>query len=180
MEHVTLDVLLKHHNAQARYYERSPAKEEAVLLAARAIEKQTAFPITNYICLGLGTMAGIFRDSNPTNVSNAEKFDLTPIAQLVAFEFWIQTLKKHNHHIEHVYFQDPQFNVVDKAFLSSLGYEVIDSPASKDFITAETFLYTPYANLDAVYHTIKGSFPALYIGNDIHHLDRMLVERPYP
>ena len=180
VEHVTLDVLLKHHNAQARYYDRSPAKEDAILLAARAIEKQTAHPITNCICLGLGTVAGIFRDSNPTNVSNAEKFDITPIAQLVAFEFWIQTLKKHNHHIENVYFQDPQFNVVDKAFLSSLGYEVIESPASKDLITTKTFLYTPCANLDAVYHTMKSSFPALYIGNDIHHLDRMLVERPYP
>ena len=181
VEHVTFDILRMHHSAQTRHYEGSPAREEAISLAARTIQKQSAFSITNCICLGLGSMAGIFRDSNPTNVSNAMNFDLSPIAQLVAFEFWIQMLKKHNH-IEHVYFQDPQFNDVDGAFLSSLGYEVIDSPASKDLITAATFLYTPRTNLDAVYQTMKIAFPALYIGNDIHRLNNkcMLPERRYP
>ena len=179
LEHVTFDILRLHHSAQNLYYERSLAKKKAVSVAARTIQKQLAFSITNCICLGLGSMAAIFRGSNPTNVNNGKYFDLTPRAQLVAFEFWIQMLKKHNH-INHVYFQEPQFNDVDKVFLSSLGYEIIDSPASKDLITAETFLYTPYTNLDVVYHTMKSSFPALYIGNDIHHLDKMLVERPYP
>ena len=181
VEHVTFDILRMHHSAQTRYHEGSPARKEAISLAARTIQKQSAFPISNCICLGLGSMAEIFRNSNPTNVSDAKNFDLSPIAQLVAFEFWIQMLKKH-HHIEHVYFQDPQFNDVDRAFLSSLGYEVVDSPASKDLITAETFLYTPRTNLDVVYQTMKSAFPALYIGNDIHRLDSMwlLPERRFP
>lgn len=179
VEHVTLDVLLKHHDALTRYHKISPATREAKSLAARTINKQPNFSITNCICLGLGSMAGIFHDSTHTNVSDAKDFDLAPLSQLVAFEFWITILKKRSS-IQHVYFQDPQFNAVDKAFLNSLGYEVIDSPASKDLITAETFLYTPYTNMDAIYNTMKGCFPALYIGNDIHYLDFMLVEKPYP
>lgn len=93
------------------------------------------------------------------------------MAQLVALEFFLDILRRHNHEIplSLIHFQDPAFNDIDRTYLSSLGYSVIDSPASDDVVTEDTFLFAPYNQWEVVFATLNHAFPALMIGNSLKH-----------
>ena len=63
--------------------------------------------------------------------------------------------------------QDPAFNPLDIEFLERRGFKVIESPASDDCMTPDTFLFTPGGEQDPVIAAIDAAHPALYIGNDL-------------
>ena len=93
------------------------------------------------------------------------------MAQLVALEFFLDILRRHDHEVplSLIYFQDPAFNDIDRRYLSSLGYSVIDSPASEEVVTEDTFLFAPYNQWEVVFATLNHAFPALMIGNSLKH-----------
>lgn len=65
--------------------------------------------------------------------------------------------------------QDPAFNDLDIEFLELRGFTVIESPASDDCMSADTFLFTPGGDQDPVVAAIDAAHPALYIGNDFRN-----------
>ena len=86
------------------------------------------------------------------------------MAQLVAFEHWINLIKTHQETQPQVFFQDPDFNALDCEFLTSRGYTVIETPKSNDVITEKSFLFTPCACYQVAYVFLHQAFPALYLG----------------
>jgi hypothetical protein len=75
------------------------------------------------------------------------------------------------HSIRHVYFQDPAFNSLDKEFLKSRGYTVLHTPEYEDFMTTETFLFTPGVTMFLALAPIQVAYPALFQGIPLtwHH-----------
>ena len=67
--------------------------------------------------------------------------------------------------IEHIYFQEPEFNTLDEEFLRSRGYEVLHTPESDDRMSETTFLFTPCAECDVVESSLLSAYPVLGIMN---------------
>ena len=137
------------------------------------LDESRQFKISSCICLGLGSLFGLANighmNGNAPNVIT-HGINNRNMGQLVAFEKYVSVLRQH-FDIPHVYFQDPRFNSLDRAFLTSLGdgFQVIDSPASNGVLTEESFLYAPNASSDAVYASLKTCFPAIYIGKRLYN-----------
>lgn len=154
--HRTLRNIWKH----SSYYERSRrAFTEAV--------QESPSKIIKCVCLGLGSLTRM----RPLGRKSS-------MAQLVALEFFLDILRRHDHEIplSLIYFQDPAFNDIDRTYLSSLGYSVIDSPASDDVVTEDTFLFAPFNPWDVVFATLNHAFPALMIGNLLKHCEPYFAE----
>ena len=145
--HRTLRNVWKH----SSYYERSRrAFTEAV--------QESPSKVTKCVCLGLGSLSRM----HPVDRTQS-------MAQLVALEFFLDILRRHDHEIplSLIYFQDPAFNDIDRTYLSSLGYNVINSPASEDVVTEDTFLFAPFNSWDVVFATLNHAFPAFMVGNSL-------------
>lgn len=86
--------------------------------------------------------------------------------QLVAFENWVGILRQH-FDIPNIYFQDPTFNSLDRAFLTSLGFEVIESSQRNNVLIRESFLYIANASRDVQYVSLKIDLPAILVGKKL-------------
>lgn len=125
--------------------------------------------ITNAIFLGLGSLS-----SQPTSAACERS-----MAKLVAFESIIRLLREeHPLHPWRIYLQDPCFNDLDRAFLASLGYGVLESPASNEYLTEQTFLFAPGNCWDVVFASLKKTFPALLITNPLEGARPYFYWRP--
>ncbi|KAL8954177.1 MAG: hypothetical protein Q9222_000061 [Ikaeria aurantiellina] len=69
-----------------------------------------------------------------------------------------------------VFLQDPVFNTLDTAFLESLGYVVLKTPAAFDEINKSTFVFAPHVEVDVYSEALKGinGLPTLCIGTDLN------------
>ena len=79
----------------------------------------------------------------------------------------LNDVSENKHTIQAIYFQEPEFNSLDKDFLKSRGYEVLDSPSALDFMTEETFLYTPFCPMNWLYACMHRALPSMALGRDI-------------
>ena len=69
-------------------------------------------------------------------------------------------------------FQDPQFTDLDKEFLSSLGYTVVDDPLAFEHITESSLVYAIHC-YGQVYKSIAdGPRPAVVIGTDVENFGK--------
>jgi hypothetical protein len=72
------------------------------------------------------------------------------------------------HAIDNIYFQDPVFNALDRAFLLSRGYKILHTPESETHLTENTFVFTPGTEWNVCLSPINTpSPPALYITRDM-------------
>lgn len=102
------------------------------------------------------------------------------MAKLVAFESIIELLRqKHPLHPWRIYLQDPCFNDLDRGFLASLGYGVLVSPASNDYLTEQTFLFAPGNCWDVVFASLKKNFPALLVAEPLERAKPYFYWRPW-
>ena len=120
--------------------------------------------ITQCICVALGpfarhTVLPETKHGNPRLRFNDS------LRQLVALIKMLEILST-SHMISDVYFQDPLFNDVEVAFLTHLGYTVLQDPEARDKMTSTTFLYHIHCPHTVSAHCLDACFPALYIGND--------------
>ena len=63
--------------------------------------------------------------------------------------------------------QDPVFNSLDEAFLRSLGYTIVPTPAGFDKIDETTFLFAPHLEWPIYLMALQKEPYSLCIGNDI-------------
>lgn len=169
----SLDTLKAYHTKHHNVWNISKASRQTHKLTKDIMRMQAematpTLKVSSCLCLGLGSLFYHTDDRSPR--MNKEGINERVMGQLVAFESWVKILREH-FDIPNVYFQDPTFNSLDRAFLTSLGegFQVIDSPASSSVIDEETFLFAPNASKDALYVSLKACSPALYVGNKLYH-----------
>ena len=92
-----------------------------------------------------------------------------PLLQLVFITNLVEILRK-TQPIDHVIFQEPQFNDVDVTFLQSLGFAVVEDPEAQLKITNKTALFAPLNSFPLTAECLQISLPALYIGNEVNWL----------
>lgn len=130
-------------------------------------------PITQCICLGLGNFDKDDRRSIRRHTSLHQLAVLTILLQILG----------DRHTIQETYFQDPVFTEIEKAFLRSLGYTVLEDPAACVQMSATTFLFAPFLCYDVAASALMVAFPALYIGNNpARYLESLRLRhyRPQP
>ncbi|KAL8790570.1 MAG: hypothetical protein Q9195_006314 [Heterodermia aff. obscurata] len=155
----------QYYQSTQKWEESEPGRISAAVLRG-VLNEQINLKITSCVALGLDSFSGgLERPWGP--LADA------PMSQLVTFASWIKIFQEHFQSRPKVYFQDPEFNDLDREFLTSLGYAVIDTPASNDVLTEESFLFAPrcffdvlWASLDHVFKETQ-HFPALCLGVDI-------------
>ena len=125
--------------------------------------------ITNAIFLGLGSL------SSQTTSADCER----SMAKLVAFEGIVRLLReKHPLHPWRIYLQDPCFNDLDREFLAALGYGILESPDSNEYIAEQTFLFAPINCWDVIFASLKKKFPALLITQPLEGAKPYFYWRP--
>ena len=117
--------------------------------------------ITQCICLGLGPFAIGAAD---LEVGQQPKDFNAPLHQLAVLTVVLGIIGG-RHSIQNVYCQDPVFTKVERAFLQSLGYTILEDPAACQKMSTGTFLFAPYLGHDVAAKALSVAFPALYIGN---------------
>ena len=117
--------------------------------------------LTKCICLGLGNFNIV---PGKKDASQSDSQLRTSLHQLAVLIVMLDILVE-GHSIQEVYFQDPTFTKVEKRFLQSLGYTVLEDPAAFEKMSASTFLFAPFIPYNVASSAFAFSFPALYIGN---------------
>lgn len=137
------------------------------ILSRMFVQEQQLFPsieITQCVCIALGAFARSLLPDQDCIYGTPVEID-SSMRQLVALTKMLELLKT-AHAITDIYIQDPLFNDVETAFLTQLGYKVLQDPQAEGKITNSTFLFAPHCEHKvATQHLLKG-FPALYLGND--------------
>lgn len=64
------------------------------------------------------------------------------------------------------YAQEPQYNTLDGAFLSTLGVQKIDDPKGFNLLTNHSFAYTPGAEQHVIFQTLVAD-PFLYLTGEL-------------
>ena len=170
--HMTLETLLErhkaHHLATVPAVETSPSYIQ-FLSSFMGIIQQPSLRISNSIFLGLGSLSG--QQSSLDCESS--------MSRLVLFETLIELLRQ-KHYLPpwRIYFQDPSFNDLDRKLLLSRGYRVLDSPASNDVLTEETFLFAPFNCWDVIFASLRRCFPAMLMGMPLEKATHYFYWRP--
>jgi hypothetical protein len=69
-------------------------------------------------------------------------------------------------------FQDPQFTDLDKEFLTSLGYTVVEDPLAFAKITEKSLVYAIHCYAQVYKSVAEGPRPALLIGTDVDNFGK--------
>ena len=117
--------------------------------------------LTKCICLGLGNFNIV---PSKKEAAQSGGHPSTSLHQLAVLIVMLEILVE-GHSIQEVYFQDPAFTKVEKRFLQSLGYTVLEDPAAFEQMSASTFLFAPFVAYNVASSALAVSFPALYMGN---------------
>ena len=120
--------------------------------------------LTKCICLGLGNFNIVPSKKDASLSGGQPRKSLQSLHQLAILTVMLEILAE-SHSIQEVYFQDPAFTKVEKKFLQSLGYTVLENPAAFSEMSVSTFLFSPFIGYDVTSCALAVSFPALYIGN---------------
>ncbi|KAL8820877.1 MAG: hypothetical protein Q9223_000997 [Gallowayella weberi] len=125
------------------------------------LSKSNVDNISKCICTSLGSFTA-------TKYVEKDKQPNRPLYQLFAFEIMKMALEDHlRKKIDLVRFQDPEMNNMDKLFLQTLGYEVIDHPRAWEEVARDVFVYTPGAPFVHVRDMLHHAHPAVYVGVDL-------------
>ncbi|EHK42657.1 hypothetical protein TRIATDRAFT_246475 [Trichoderma atroviride IMI 206040] len=113
-------------------------------------------PIRKAICLGIGSF-------DPDNGSwiTKEKAHM----QFAAFSVIVEELQESCNKKIEVILQEPAFNASDIDFVTSLGHEVVESPAAFEAVDSKTFVFGIHLYRDIYAQVFNNrEFPALFIG----------------
>ena len=62
-----------------------------------------------------------------------------------------------------IYFQDPEFNTLDKEFLKSKGYKVLHHPEADNYMKENLVIYSPGTPQLILWSLFSIAIPAVYI-----------------
>ncbi|KAI0487720.1 hypothetical protein F4859DRAFT_267677 [Xylaria cf. heliscus] len=111
--------------------------------------------VTKAICFGLGTFdppAGEWFRKRTSHI------------QLAAFLVIVEHLQREANSYIRCVFQEPLFNAVDKAFIASLGHEVVESPVGFQLVDSETLAFGVHLYRDICTQIMATHIPVMYIG----------------
>ena len=117
--------------------------------------------LTQCICLGLGRFDIIAGQERSKMHDENSHTSLHQLAVLIA----MLEILEDGHSIQEIYFQDPLFSGVEKDFIQTLGYTVLEDPAACAKMTTSTFFFAPFIPYSVITDALAVAFPALYIGN---------------
>ncbi len=174
----SVETLLEQHRILHEYWRLSPESHSFKELFVNVILKQEKLKVSSGMCLGLGSLTADWEGK-----SHGKGMENRSLCQLVAFEACIELLREYltvesskrtliiaetKHAISDIYFQDPAFNALDRAFLLSRGYMILHTPESETHVTESTFVFTPGTEWDVCLSPINTpSPPVLYITRDM-------------
>ncbi|KAI1419187.1 hypothetical protein F5Y12DRAFT_284898 [Xylaria sp. FL1777] len=111
--------------------------------------------VTTAICFGLGTFDppdGAWEQKRKAHI------------QLAAFLAIVDHLQSKASHRIRCVFQEPILNSVDKAFITSLGHEVVESPIGFQLVNPETLAFGVHLYRDIYSQVIATHIPAIFVG----------------
>ena len=130
-----------HKEMTADWRESTEYVGQKVFFANKLLPLRTLH-LNNAISLGIGSFSAITDDSVGEYIQG-NRNRRRSMAQLIAFESFLEILAlQHDIHPE-IVFQEPLFTEEDVEFLTGLGYKVVDNPDGLDMITENTFLFAP-------------------------------------
>ncbi|KAH8594136.1 hypothetical protein B0O99DRAFT_189157 [Bisporella sp. PMI_857] len=115
--------------------------------------------IKNIVCLGLGSLQNARREGRRDTWY-----------QLCALRSILELYEGKDKKLE-VILQDPVFSDLDKQFLTSLGYTVVDDPAAFQHVTGDSLVYAIHCYNDVFKQIVKFAKPAMMIRNKLDDLD---------
>ncbi|KAL3422684.1 sensitivity to red light reduced-srr1 [Phlyctema vagabunda] len=142
---------------QEHYHKQWESSDAFVSLKGQLEPTKGRFHIANVVCLGLGSLQSSRREGRRASHT-----------QLAALRTIIQQcdIKSGT-----CYFQDPQFTPLDKEYLESQGYKVVDDPMAFDHITETTIVYAIHCYAEVYERVSKSSRPALLVSTDVKNFD---------
>lgn len=174
----SIETLSEQHRTLQEYWRASPESHSFKELFIKVILKQQKLKVSSGMCLGLGSLTAD-REGKP----HGKGIENASLCQLVAFEACIELLREYfttqssertlmlvgtKHAIGDIYFQDPAFNALDRAFLLSRDYIILRTPESETHVTESTFVFTPGTEWIVCLSPINTpSPPVLYITRDM-------------
>jgi hypothetical protein len=115
----------------------------------------TSTSVTKAVCFGLGTfdpVDGAWEQKRKAHI------------QLAAFLTIVDYLRSKEGHAVPCFFQDPVFNSVDKAFIESLGHQVVESPVGFQLVEPSALAFGVHLYRDVYSQIIATHIPAVFIG----------------
>lgn len=151
---ITLEQMKQDHDRYAKWWKSSPSHDRLQELLSKRTD--TVGKVTNAVCFGVGTF-------DPPGGSWDQK--RRAHVQLTAFLAIVEHLegKEPERNIT-CFFQEPIFNSVDKAFIESLGHEVVESPKGFQLVHSSSLAFGVHLYRDVYSEVIAAHIPALFVG----------------
>ncbi|KAI8631598.1 hypothetical protein F5Y19DRAFT_399518 [Xylariaceae sp. FL1651] len=149
---LSLEQVKQDHERFARQWKSSPSNFQLQELLFAPIASGA---VTKAICFGLGTFDpadGAWEQKRKTHV------------QLAAFLTIVEHIENKASRQIRCFFQDPIFNSVDRAFIESLGHEVVESPAGFHLVDSSALVFGIHLYRDVYSQAIAKHIPAIFIG----------------
>ncbi|PFH62868.1 hypothetical protein XA68_11424 [Ophiocordyceps unilateralis] len=136
---------------------RSSWNQTSCCAALRRIVASSACRVERALCLGLGSFDAQIG-------GGGWEARRSSFLQLVAFAVMVEELEKIAGSPIPCIFQEPLFTPADRHFLSSLGYQVVETPDACAHISRHSFIFGIHL-YRPVYAMVLGQYlPALFVG----------------
>ncbi|KAI0542810.1 hypothetical protein GGR58DRAFT_171956 [Xylaria digitata] len=184
---LSLDQVKQDYDRFSSQWKSSPSHGQLQeLLSSRT--NDTSSVATKAVCFGLGTFDppdGAWEQKRKAHV------------QLAAFLAIVEHFQSKASYRIRCVFQEPILNSIDKAFIESLGHEVVESPIGFQLVDPETLAFGVHLYRDIYSQVIATHIPAMFVGTsyeiweDAHgaenldwarmkELDRLCVKAKFP
>lgn len=131
---------------------------EASQILRRFVTDHGPASVSTAVCLGIGTF------DPPDGGWDTKR---RTYVQLIAFLLVVEAFEgKLGRKIECV-FQEPVFTEPDKAFITSLGHQAVDSPQGFDMVKPGTLLFGVHLYRPIYAKALESCLPAVFIGTDL-------------
>ncbi|KAI1750486.1 hypothetical protein F4782DRAFT_246351 [Xylaria castorea] len=149
---ISLEQVKQDHGRFSSEWTSSPAHAQLQELLSSHMAS-TSSRVTKAICFGLGTF-------DPTTYHWKHCSHI----QLAAFLGIVKHLQSIANSQIRCIFQEPLFNSVDKAFITDLGHEVVESPVGFQLVDSETMTFGIHLYRNVCSQIVATCIPAIYIG----------------
>ncbi|KAI1170490.1 hypothetical protein F4777DRAFT_591896 [Nemania sp. FL0916] len=153
---LTLEQVKENHDRFSAKWKATAAYIQLLQIVSDQFKSGNYATVTRAVCFGLGPF-----DALPLGNRDRAR---TAHFELVAFLTIVEHLESLTNSRIRCSFQDPVFNSVDKAFLESLGHQVVETPVGFELVDNETFAFGIHLYRDIYSQVFAAHIPAMFIG----------------